>query len=109
MLPKRYRFFNFDFKKFAHSQRWNGQVCAVRFLPNQLNHSRFAVTIDKRLSVSAVKRNRSRRRVYEFIRLRLQCFKPGDYLIKVHQDITTLSPAELEKILTHDLLRAVNR
>jgi len=104
MLPKRQRFSNFDFKKFSYSHHRRGRICTVKFLPNQLEYSRFAIIIDKQLSLSAVKRNLIRRRLYEFIRLNIGRFAKGDYLIIVHQDVSLLSPAELTDNLTNDLL-----
>lgn len=70
MIARRYRFHGYNALRFVYKQgrtvRGNG--CMMRYVPNprQTNH-RIAVVVGKKVSKSAVIRNRIRRRLYAAI------------------------------------------
>jgi len=49
----------------------------VRQLPNNFDYSRFGVVISKKVSASAVVRNKIKRIIFDFIRLNKYNLKPG--------------------------------
>ena len=57
------------------------QECSVRFA--EAKQLRVAVVVSKKVSKSAVVRNRIRRRVYSFMEGRQNSLKPGDYVISI--------------------------
>lgn len=52
-------------------------VCGVKFAPNNLAHSRFAIVVGTKVSKNAVDRNRIRRQYREIIRAHLVQILPG--------------------------------
>jgi len=77
----------------------------LRYAPSRRDTYRLAVVVSKKTAKSAVVRNRIRRRIYEYIRLRAGAFAGShDLIITVydaalakadHRDVTT----EVEKVL----------
>lgn len=53
------------------------QRILIKYLPNNRDYSRFAVVVSKKVSKSAPKRNRIRRRIYELVRHEYDKLKPG--------------------------------
>lgn len=77
-----------------------GPVLGLRYSLNHKRDSfRVAVVVSKKISKSAVARNRMRRRVYETVRqLTLAIDQPYDLVLTVFQDtLNQLTPAELEQ------------
>jgi ribonuclease P protein component len=55
----------------------------IKYGFSSLPHPRFAVIVSTRVSKRAVERNRIKRIVRESLRLSLEDFKPGDYVVIV--------------------------
>ncbi len=84
--------------KFGYS--YNNSSLYIKALPSKSPVSRFAVVVPKKVSKKAVERNRSRRRIYEIIRLNLIRIHPGyTIIITVKTNLEYLSPQQLETIL----------
>lgn len=82
---------------------------SVRYKLNQKRKQyRVAVVVSKKVSKSAVVRNRIRRRVFELIRKQDKAIsQPYDIVILIHsENIANLPGPELEKLLTDQLRRA---
>ena len=60
---------------------------AVRFLIKPGHASRFTIVVSAKAAKKAVARNRAKRILREFIRLRLARFKDGDYVVVVKQKV----------------------
>lgn len=76
---------------------------ALRYVPNQRRKTyRLAVVVSRRVSKSAVVRNRIRRRIYELVRnLSSQFTTPYDMVLVVYDErIATLPAEELSSQLT---------
>ena len=72
------------------------------------NNFRVAVVVSRKVSKSAVVRNRIRRRIYEAVRLRAEQLRPGYELIfsVYSDDLAKLSPKELEVLILSQLKQA---
>lgn len=73
-----------------------GPLCALKFAPNDRRKDyRLAVVVSKKVSKSAVVRNRIRRRLYEAFRVESPGFKaPNDMVLTVFSDQLATIPAE---------------
>jgi ribonuclease P protein component len=72
MLGRTHRFHGYGSLKrvYGHSQAVRGQSISLRYSPRSANKTyRVAVVVSRKVSKSAVIRNRIRRRVYEQVRL----------------------------------------
>ncbi|MEK7634683.1 MAG: ribonuclease P protein component [Patescibacteria group bacterium] len=70
----------------------------ARFSSNKLNFSRFGLVISAKVSKSAVKRNRIKRIIFDFIRLnKLNEFPGNDVAITVLFPVAKLTREEIEK------------
>ncbi|MCX6797321.1 MAG: ribonuclease P protein component [Candidatus Doudnabacteria bacterium] len=67
----------------------------VKFLKSVKNPSRFTVVVSTKVAKSAVKRNRLKRILREFIRLRLNHFALGDYAIIVRPKAMAIKEQDL--------------
>ena len=79
-----------------------GSVVNVRYIKNSRNSSyRASVVVSKKITKSAPKRNRIRRRIYEIIRLQSPDYlKNHDVVIIVLNDsVATMEHSELEQII----------
>ncbi len=75
---------------------------AVKLAENNLNHSRFGVVVSKNILKSAVKRNKLKRAIFNFIKLGGLCASSGrDFLITALPKSAVLKKGELEKSLKH--------
>jgi ribonuclease P protein component len=88
MLSSKYRFHGYGALKFlfGRGQTYRFKSMSVRVAQNPRRaHSRLAVVISKKVLKASPKRNRVRRRVYEFMRTNWQNIKPGhDILLSVY-------------------------
>ena len=76
------------------------QPILIKYLPNNRDYSRFAVVVSKKVSKSAPKRNRIRRRIYELVRLEYDNLKPGYDIVIVVFDasLAEISGSELSDL-----------
>ena len=80
---------------------------AVRWLPTEGQDLRAAIVVSRKVSKSAVVRNRIRRRIYALLEQQLSKLKTGDLVITVFEaSLAEISVAELEKTLLEILKRA---
>lgn len=86
-----------------------GPLCALKFAPNdRRNDYRLAVVVSKKVSKSAVTRNRIRRRLYEAYRLTAPAMKqPHDLVVTVfNEQLATIPSDELTKLVRAQLKQA---
>ncbi|MBQ9019768.1 ribonuclease P protein component [Candidatus Saccharibacteria bacterium] len=79
MLSKKYRFHSRGGVRYTYKdgKTLRTKNLSLVFAPNTRHHQRFAVVVSKKVTKSAVARNRIRRRIYEAIRHEL-----NNYTIK---------------------------
>jgi ribonuclease P protein component len=84
-----------------------GGVLSVKAAPSGRDHIRAVVVVGKKVSKSAVKRNRMRRRLIGELETRLATLKSGyDIVVSVHSDVSDLPTTELRDRLVQALERA---
>jgi ribonuclease P protein component len=94
---------------YQHGQTVRGPLTALKFIENsRRNQYRLAVVVSKKVSKSAVARNRIRRRLYEAVRSHEpQIAKPYDMVITVfHEQLAELKSAELQRLVRAQLRQA---
>ncbi len=109
MLPAPYRLRkDKDVERVLKSKRGVfDPICGVKFFPNGLPESRFAVVVGGKVSKSAVERNHVRRQYREVLRLHLREIVPGyDILLLVSKPALTLEYVEKEVRLLKVLSKA---
>lgn len=104
MIAYRYRFHGRTSLRYLYRNgaTARNRAVALRYVHNSKRaDSRLAVVVGKKVSKSAVKRNRIRRRVYEVFRKHWQYIKPStDMSITVFSpDIATIPVLELEMLI----------
>ncbi len=108
MLSKKYRFHSRGGVQYTykHGKTIRTPKMSLVHNKNDRGYQRFAVTVSKKVSKSAVGRNRIRRRVYEAIRLELPEFtaKRDNIFVVYSKDLSTMDFAELRSIV-HSLLK----
>ncbi len=113
MLPKKYRVSeNNDFSRiFAKGHFFGHPLLYVKFLPNNLNHSRFGFVVGVKLFKRAVKRNRVRRVMREVVHSNLDKIPSGfDVIVgSKSQNIYEASFSEIEKGLIPILIKMEER
>ena len=67
----------------------------LKFAPNREGGLRFTVVVSAKVSKKAVARNRLKRIIREFIRLRLARFVSGDYVIMLKPRAVQVAEAEV--------------
>ncbi len=90
-----------DIKKVVNKGRYSysGEL-TLKYLPNNLNVSRFAIVVSTKVDKRAVRRNLLKRRLREILRLNLQQIKPGwDILIITKQKALDLDYPQLQESL----------
>lgn len=111
MIARKYRFHGHGSLRFVyqHGRTVRGQMSSLKYISNDRRSTyRLAVVVSKKVSKSAVVRNRIRRRLYEAVR-RHETFikKPCDMILTVFSEQIALMPAdELEKAITDQLKQA---
>lgn len=105
MISRSHRFHGLGSLRFVYKrgQTVRGQHLALKYIRNSRQNSfRCAVVVGKKVSKSAVVRNRIRRRLYEQLRVQLDGFdKPYDLVVTVFSDQVAEMPAQ-------DLAKALN-
>ena len=102
MLSKKYRL---PIQKFSKPRAnlfeiARGKYFIVKSKPNKLLFSRFGVIISNKVNKSAVKRNKIKRIIFDFIRLKEYHLKTRkDILIIISPLVNKLTKKELEKEL----------
>lgn len=90
MISRAHRFHGHNSLRYVYQRGEivRGQLMATKSILNDRQKSyRLAVVVSKKVSKSAVKRNRIRRRIYEQVRLlEQQITKPVDIVITVYSD-----------------------
>lgn len=67
--------------------------------------SRFTIVVSTKVAKQAVKRNRIKRIIREYIRVRIQYIYSGDYMFIVRPGVVRLTPPELRDALEEALKR----
>ena len=82
-------------------------VLSVKAAKTGKPHSRLVVIVAKKISKKAVVRNRIRRRIVEFLRLRWGTMPSGyDIVVTAHQDISEVTQSDLKIATIKALKRA---
>lgn len=100
MLAQKNRFHGYGSLRyvFSHGQKARDKYLGIRSVKNsRREHTRVAVIVSKKISKSAVVRNRIRRRIYDIVRRQLESHRAvHDIVITVlSPEITSLTPDEL--------------
>lgn len=92
---------------YRHGKTVRGPYSALKFVRNEKRKTyRLAVVVSKKVSKSAVVRNRIRRRLYEAVRLESANFKaPYDMVLTVFSDQLATVPADEVSRTIKDHLR----
>lgn len=102
MIGATHRFHGHNSLRFAyqHGKTVRGPLFALRFVRNDRRNSyRLAIVVSKKISKSAVVRNRIRRRLYEIVR-KMEITEPYDLILTVFTDqLATMPIEELERAL----------
>lgn len=94
---------------YQHGQTVRGPLTALKYILNGRRQTyRLAVVVSKKISKSAVVRNRIRRRLYEAVRMHEpELTQPYDMVITVfHEQLATLPPEELRLLVRAQLRQA---
>ena len=107
MLAKKYRFHSRGGVRYTyrHGTTIRHPKISLTFANNARSKQRFAVVVSKKVTKSAVARNRIRRRIFEIIRTELPNFQaPIDHIFTVYtKEIKDIDSTEL-RALIRDLL-----
>lgn len=88
---------------YKHGKTVRSELINLKFAPTKIDQYRLSVVVSKKVSKSAVVRNRIRRRLYEIIRImdKEGCLPQKDIILTVFDEsIATMDGEELQKILT---------
>lgn len=84
-----------------------GRFVALRFYTAEQADLRAAIVVSRKVSKSAVTRNRIRRRIYAFLESELANLKTGDLVITCFDaELATLPADDLKKLLKNILKQA---
>lgn len=86
-----------------------GPLTAIKYVENSRRQTyRLAVVVSKKVSKSAVKRNRIRRRLYEVVRLiQAEITQPYDMVMTVfHENLAELPQDQLQRLVYAQLRQA---
>jgi ribonuclease P protein component len=111
MISRAHRFHGHGSLRYVyqHGQTVRGPLTALKFIENsRRTQYRLAVVVSKKVSKSAVTRNRIRRRLYEAVRSHeAQLIKPYDMVVTVfHEQLATLPADELQRLVNAQLRQA---
>ncbi|HSW98376.1 MAG TPA: ribonuclease P protein component [Candidatus Saccharimonadales bacterium] len=111
MISQAHRFHGRNSLRFVYQRGQNirgGQV-SLRYIENPRRRGyRVAVVVSRKVSKSAVVRNRIRRRIYETVREHArQCTRPLDLVFTVYgDDVAAIPFAKLEDMVAAQLAKA---
>lgn len=105
MLGSRHRFHGYGSLKavYQRGQTVRGELIGLRFSSRNHNNYRVAVVVSRKVSKSAVVRNRIRRRVYEAVRKSDRNILPGSDLV------FTIFNEKLKDIPSSELSHSIDR
>jgi ribonuclease P protein component len=106
MILRQHRFHGYNSLRFVYAKgaTQRSSLLAVRTVINTRRDSyRCAVVVSKKVSKSAVVRNRIRRRLYEQIRV-AGIVQPADIVVTVYSEMVATMPAEQLKTTLNTLL-----
>jgi len=111
MIAQRNRFHGHGSLRFVyqHGKNTRGQFFAIKFIENKKRDTyRLAVVVSKKVSKSAVVRNRIRRRIYEVFRsLQMRTDLAHDIVITVYSEqIASMEHKELRQQIIDQLKQA---
>ncbi|HUP26718.1 MAG TPA: ribonuclease P protein component [Candidatus Limnocylindrales bacterium] len=111
MISRVHRFHGHGSLRYAyqHGQTIRGPLTSLKFVLNERRQTyRLAVVVSKKISKSAVVRNRIRRRLYEAVRYHEPALsQPYDMVITVfHEQLAILPPDELARLVRAQLRQA---
>lgn len=98
MIGRSHRFHGYGSLRYTyqHGQTVRGPLCSLRYVQNERRKSyRLAIVVSKKVSKSAVVRNRIRRRLFEAMRQHeAELKQPYDMVLTVFSDQVAEIPAE---------------
>lgn len=111
MIHRTHRFHGRSSLRFVYQkgQTVRGPLVSLRYVQNARQEVyRVAVVISRKVSKSAVVRNRVRRRIYEIVRTNsAHISKPYDLVFTVYgEEVATMSHATLQKLIIAELQKA---
>lgn len=111
MIAKHHRFHGYNSLRhvYRHGTIVRGPLTAIKYKRNDRRSTyRLAIVVSKKVSKSAVVRNRIRRRMYEAVRLHEGRIKdPYDIVITVfHENVATMPSEELKTMVRTQLSQA---
>ncbi len=105
MLSKKYRLPIQEFLG-KSSKSVRGVYFTIKSKTNNLLFSRFGVVISRKISKSAVRRNKIKRIIFDFIRFKEYYLKAGkDVLVIVSPQVSKLTKIEIEGELENMLIK----
>lgn len=111
MISKLHRFHGYGSLRFLYrgGKTVRGPLCSLKYISNPRRKTyRLAVVVNKKVSKSAVVRNRIRRRIYEAVRLlEDQINQPYDLIFTVfNEEMAEMDSAELHRAVKAQLKQA---
>ena len=110
MISRNNRFHGYGSLRYVYrnGKTVRGPLCALKFVANQKRDTyRLSVVVSKKVSKSAVVRNRIRRRVYEAFRLQAEGIGSFDIVITIfNEEIGVIPHEELMRLVRAQLKQA---
>lgn len=111
MISRKHRFHGYGSLRYVyqHGKTIRGQLVSLRYLANPRRDSyRLAVVVSKKVSKSALVRNRIRRRLYEAVRVREAEIETAyDMVLTVfHEQLKDVPAKEIEQLVGSSLYQA---
>lgn len=96
MITKQHRFHGYNKLQavYRKGQTARSGALSLKYHPNKRKDYRLAVVVSRKVSKSAVTRNRIRRRIYEAFRKNEHLFGPYDMIVTVFSDTIATCPAD---------------
>lgn len=112
MISRIHRFHGYGSLRYVYrnGKTVRGQLCSLKYSPNpKRNNYRLAVVVSRKVSKSAVVRNRIRRRLYEAVRLlEDKITGPYDIILTVFHESVAEMPADKLSSQIKALLKEAN-
>src|ERR1017187_5326666 len=96
MIARKHRFHGYGSLRYTyqHGTSIRGSYGTLKYARNSRRSTyRIAVVVSKKVSKSAVMRNRIRRRIYEAVRENITTDEPYDLIFTVFSDVVAILPA----------------